>query len=171
MNEPAGSLLDQSVFDELVRHSVQRTRRYGGDLWMLYWAIDGHAAMKRALGPEQAEAITLAAAERAQGCTRRSDILARLDTNLFALLLLEANEYVATVVGDRIRRNMHRHRADAGESLNLTISCGATILSERERLTTWQRRARRALNAAQKAGGDQVLILHPRRRRESPADT
>ena len=167
MRDPITGLMTGPAFDEFAVHYVERAKRYGDTLWMLQWALDDERKLRRTLDQNRMDSVLKDVAVRAIACTRSSDVLARLDEHVFALILLQANEYVATVVGDRLRRSVHRISARRDTPLPISISCGGSPCAEAERLRTWRNRVNRAMKKAAAEGGDRVLILHPTRRKSS----
>ncbi len=101
-----------------------------------------------------------AAVERARGCIRDSDFIARLDDNRFALLITEANEFVATAVGDRIRRSVRRISSSAADKSSLNISCGITGMADGDTLKSLLERCGTALQSAIDYGGGQTITLN-----------
>jgi diguanylate cyclase (GGDEF)-like protein len=154
-------LANHRLFDEITRHHLEGVKRSGAELWMLRWGIDGHDDLRQRLGKAGADRILRAAAERARACIRRSDVLGRVRQDRFGLLLLDANEFVATAVSDRIKRSTRRVRVDARDLPGLTLSFGISPHTPGESLRAWHQRVEHALTLAREAGGDQSFVLRP----------
>jgi diguanylate cyclase (GGDEF)-like protein len=152
-------LANRLLFLELAEHQLQRHKRSGEQLWLLLWSIDDYGALRKDLGSDEADILLRATVERAQGCIRQSDVFARLDDNCFALLISEANEFVATAVADRVRRNVRRIQLDTRVTADLTLSCGMSPHVGDEALDSWIKRAEAAMQAAHIAGGNQGIAL------------
>ncbi len=147
------------LFGEQTRQHLQLGEG-SGQLWLLMWSIDELDTLRSALPGSEAETMLRAAVERARGCIRDSDFIARLDDNRFALLVTEANEFVATAVADRIRRSTRRITSPGGEKGSLNISCGITGMTEGDTLKSLMDRCGTALQSAIDYGGGQTITLN-----------
>jgi diguanylate cyclase (GGDEF)-like protein len=152
-------LANRLLFLELAKHQLQRHKRSGAELWLLLWTIDDYRSLRKNLDPGEADTLIRAMVERSQSCIRQSDVFARLDDNCFALLISEANEFVASAVVDRIRRNTRRIQFSDRVIDGLTLSCGMSSHQGQESLDSWIKRADMAMRAAVAAGGNQGVAL------------
>lgn len=152
-------LANGRLFGEQARQQIQIDGENSNQLWLLMWCIDDLDSLRSALPPSEAEALMRAAIERAHGCIRDSDFISRLADNRFALLVTEANEFVATAVADRIRRSTRRIWHSATDDRSLNISCGITGVLPDDTLKSLVDRCNNALQAAQKYGGGQTITL------------
>jgi diguanylate cyclase (GGDEF)-like protein len=152
-------LANRQLFLDLAEHQLQRHKRSTEQLWLLLWSIDDYEALRNDLGSGEADVLLRTSVERARGCIRQSDVFARLDENCFALLISEANEFVASAVADRVRRNVRRIQPGTQISAELTLSCGMSPHGGDESLERWLKRAEAAMQAAHIAGGNQGVAL------------
>mgnify|MGYP001795899634 CR=1 FL=1 len=155
-------LFNAVKFREFATAQIEGKRNSDQGLWLLLWSIDGLADLKRKELKKTAEEDPLstllrAMAERARGCVRQTDILARLDNNQFAMLIPEANEFIAASIGDRIQRAIRRLGADLGTSSPITLSCGVACYQENESYDGWRSRCFAATQNAEAVGGNQLI--------------
>ncbi|EAQ98215.1 diguanylate cyclase domain-containing protein [Congregibacter litoralis] len=129
--------------------------RHGGELWLLLWTIDELAALNE--GPDK-DSLLRAVTERVRGCIRQSDTLARVDELRFAILIDDANEFIAAAVADRIRRNIRRVSLGSAEDPSPGFSVGLTAFRGDESFDTWTQRSESALSASVAAGRNQSLV-------------
>lgn len=142
-------------FAEIAAQKMQHQQRHGGELWLLLWTIDELAALDE--GPDK-DSLLRAVTERVRGCIRQSDTLARVDEQRFAILINDANEFIATAVADRIRRNIRRISLGSAEDPSPGFSVGLTAFRGDESFDTWSQRSEKALSAAVAAGRNQSLV-------------
>ena len=150
-------LANEAHFSHLALEMMSEQRGSSPGLWMLIWSIDGFEALRRDIGEDTAFTLLRATAERARGCIRQTDVMARIDENRFALLISEGNEFIATAVADRIRRNARRLGAATSSGKPLALSCGISAFESSEPLAHWRGRCEMALQDARRHGGDQVV--------------
>lgn len=153
-------LANDDYFSELALEQM-RDHQGSAGLWMLIWSIDGFESIRRDVGEHTASTLLRAAAERARGCIRQTDVMARIDENRFGLLIADGNEFITTAISDRIRRNARRLGAAIGDGRPLALSCGVSVYSPGEALAQWRGRCEIALHEARRHGGDQVVNQTP----------
>lgn len=159
LHDPMTGLAGQRLFREFTINQIQRSVRSGAQLWMLQWQIDGFDRLRDQVGAPESDALLRGCAEGARSCVRRSDILARLGPNRFAMLIGDANEFAATAVADRIRRTLRRMPAPDGQKL--TISCGLSPHQVEEDAESWEARTGAAMDQATAGGRDRTVVrLH-----------
>ncbi len=132
-------------------------QRHGGELWLLVWTIDELSALSRSCTAIDVDTFLRSVTERVKSCIRQSDTPARLDEHRFAILISDANEFVATAVADRIRRNVRRISLPASQNSPPGLSFGMSVYGAEENFETWLSRSEIALGAAVRAGGNQTV--------------
>jgi len=158
--DPLTGMAGPGLFDELLAHNIEVSRRGGTQLWLLTWEVADRDRLEKHLAPTDQDRLIRAIAERAQTCTRRSDVLGRLDRWRFALLLLDANEFVATAVSDRLQRSARRVPPltdTPSEGVGLLL--GMTPFNGEESIKQWHGRLRRALRGARRSRDQRKVLL------------
>ncbi|MEO0438429.1 MAG: GGDEF domain-containing protein [Pseudomonadota bacterium] len=150
-------LFNARKFKEFAKAQIEGKRNSDQGLWLLLWSIDGLGELASFTDEDKLSTLLRAMAERARGCVRQTDILARLDTNQFAMLIPEANEFIAASIGDRIQRAVRRLGADLGTQSAITLSCGVACYQENESYAGWRSRCYAATLNAEAVGGNQLI--------------
>ena len=133
----------------------ERARRYGHPFSLCYFDLDDFAEVHERFGQDVAEGMLRALAESARASIRSSDLLGRLGSDAFALLLPEAESDAA----EAVLRKLGRALGDAslGNGLPLTITGAVvTCLQPAESLEAVIGAAHRLLSAARGAGNGAV---------------
>ncbi|EED32339.1 GGDEF domain protein [gamma proteobacterium NOR5-3] len=144
---------------EIANQQMKHQQRHASELWLLVWTLDDAIALFRHTAHGQRDTLLRSITERAKSCIRQSDTLARLDEHRFAILISDANEFVATAIAERIRRNVRRASLGAPKISAPGLSFGMTHYQKDEDFDTWLRRSDAALQSAVAAGGNQTVAL------------
>ncbi|WP_439101340.1 GGDEF domain-containing protein [Congregibacter sp.] len=139
---------------EHAHEQINQQQRRGGELWLLVWTIDELKALDHGADKDR---LLRSVTERVRGCIRQSDTLARTDEHRFAILINDANEFIATAVADRIRRNIRRLSLNNAGKKSPGFTVGLTPFRDNESFDAWLNRGESALSAAITAGGNQTL--------------
>jgi diguanylate cyclase (GGDEF)-like protein len=161
MYDDLTGLANRYLFAELASHHCSRSRRDDIALWLLQWEIHDYAGHRQRRGDEGSDALLRRVAECARRCTRASDVLARIGDNRFALLIIDANEFIATAVCHRIRSNVNRIRDAAGADDALRLNFGASPHVPDETLAAWSERVDRALQTARETDARELVVVDP----------
>jgi diguanylate cyclase (GGDEF)-like protein len=153
-------LLNRRGFEELFEIELERARREGRPLSLLVGDLDGFKRVNDRLGHHAGDtALELLGQELARW-KRRSDVVARIGGEEFALLLPDTDGPDALVVAERFRHAVATILRD--QPLPVTISVGAASFPEHgddaERL---MRAADEALYAAKDLGKDRAVLHSP----------
>jgi diguanylate cyclase (GGDEF)-like protein len=133
----------------------ERARRYGHPFSLCYFDLDDFAEVSERFGQDVAEGMLRALAESARASIRSSDLLGRLGSDAFALLLPEAGSDAA----EAVLRKLGQALGDAslGNGLPLTITGAVvTCLPPAESLEAVIGAAHRLLSGARSAGNGTV---------------
>ena len=156
-SDPLTGLLNRRSFDELLDLEVERARRTGRPLSVLFGDIDNFARVNEEQGHEAADAALELVARDLGKCKRRIDRAARIGGDEFALLLPETDEHGAHILAERLRRATHRSFGDA--PVPLTICFGvASHPCHGGDSATLMRSAERAMLAAKQFGRDRSVV-------------
>ena len=156
-SDPLTGLLNRRSFDELLDLEVERARRTGRPLSVLFGDLDNFAYVNEEQGHEAADAALELVARDLGKWKRRIDRAARVGGDEFALLLPETDEHGAHILAERLRRATHRSFGDA--PVPLTICFGvASHPCHGGDSATLMRSAERAMLAAKQFGRDRSVV-------------
>jgi diguanylate cyclase (GGDEF)-like protein len=156
-SDPLTGLLNRPSFDELLELEVERSRRTGRPLSVLFGDLDHFAHVNEGQGHEAADAALERVARDVCKWKRRIDRAARIGGDEFALLLPETDERGAYILAERLRRATHRSFGDA--PVPVTICFGvASHPSHGGDPATLMRSAERAMLAAKQFGRDRSVV-------------
>ena len=156
-SDPLTGLLNRRSFDELLDLEVERARRTGRPLSVLFGDLDHFAYVNEEQGHEAADAALELVARDLGKWKRRIDRAARIGGDEFALLLPETDEHGAHILAERLRRATHRSFGDA--PVPLTICFGvASHPCHGGDSATLMRSAERAMLAAKQFGRDRSVV-------------
>ncbi|WOJ97149.1 sensor domain-containing diguanylate cyclase [Congregibacter brevis] len=147
---------NRTLMAELAKQQMRHQQRHGGELWLLLWTVDELSTLVPGGGSGDTGTLLRSITERVRGCTRQSDVLARLDEHRFAILISDANEFIAGAVADRIRRNVRRVSLASTKAPHMSF--GMSAYKGEEAFDDWLSRSEGALHAAMKAGGNQTVV-------------
>jgi diguanylate cyclase (GGDEF)-like protein/putative nucleotidyltransferase with HDIG domain len=156
-SDPLTGLLNRRSFDELLDLEVERARRTGRPLSVLFGDLDNFAYVNEEQGHDAADAALELVARDLGKWKRRIDRAARIGGDEFALLLPETDEHGAHILAERLRRATHRSFGDA--PVPLTICFGvASHPCHGGDSATLMRSAERAMLAAKQFGRDRSVV-------------
>jgi diguanylate cyclase (GGDEF)-like protein/putative nucleotidyltransferase with HDIG domain len=156
-SDPLTGLLNRRSFDELLDLEVERARRTGRPLSVLFGDLDNFAYVNEEHGHEAADAALELVARDLGKWKRRIDRAARIGGDEFALVLPETDEHGAHILAERLRRATHRSFGDA--PVPLTICFGvASHPCHGGDSATLMRSAERAMLAAKQFGRDRSVV-------------
>lgn len=103
-------------------------------------------------GHEIGDRVLVAVAEHLRGSTRKSDVVARMGGEEFAVLLDDATREIAQRVSERISKGVTYHDDDLDAPLQVTLSVGVTMRDDQGCEKALFRRADAALYDAKRNG-------------------
>jgi diguanylate cyclase (GGDEF)-like protein len=144
----------EATFRDILEREVRRGQRYGQPVALVCVDVDGLATVRRAQGEAPSHTILRTLARSLRAMFRESDIVARA-THGFLLLLPHTPKRAAVSVAERVRQRARTIPLDPGPAI--TVSVGVAEAPQDgttgDALLT---AAQRALEAAQRRGGDCV---------------
>jgi diguanylate cyclase (GGDEF)-like protein len=144
-------IVDWRTFYEGAGVEFERARRYGHPFTLAYFDLDDFTEVHTRFGPEIGDGMLRALAESGRRSLRSSDVIGRLGSDAFALLLPETDSESADVVIRKLQEDLNEMSLDTG--LPLTISGGVvTCLQPVESLEAVVGAADRLLAGARDAG-------------------
>ncbi len=139
--------------DELDRW-CWRAHRYGGEYGLLFIDVDNLKTVNDRLGHQAGDVLLLAIAKALLGAVRRSDLVARIGGDEFAILLDNIPEAELAGKTERIGKAIAKLSIDhAGATLTPSVSAGFTPLEPGVKPTELLLRADRSMYAAKQAKG------------------
>lgn len=139
--------------DELDRW-CWRTHRYGGEYGLLFIDVDNLKTVNDKFGHQVGDMLLMAIAKGLLGAVRRSDLVARVGGDEFAILLDNIPEAELSGKAERIAKIIGKLSVDhAGATLTPSISAGFTPIEPGIKPSELLLRADRSMYAAKQAKG------------------
>lgn len=131
-----------------------RTHRYGGEYGLLFIDVDNLKTVNDTLGHQVGDLLLMAIAKGLLGTVRRSDLVARIGGDEFAILLDNIPEAQLAGKAERIAKVIGKLSIDhAGTTLKPSISAGYTPIEPGVKPSELLLRADRSMYAAKQAKG------------------
>jgi diguanylate cyclase (GGDEF)-like protein len=154
-------LFNRHRFDQELVREVAVMRRYGRRASVLIVDLDRMKAVNDELGHRAGDAILRAVADVLRREVRAGDVAARMGGDEFAVLLPETSATAASLLADRIAREVRACRIPSedgrGEAWT-TVSIGIAPLDADALPERALARADDAMYAAKRAGGDRFAV-------------
>jgi diguanylate cyclase (GGDEF)-like protein/PAS domain S-box-containing protein len=126
------ALPNRASFEQMLTRHVEYAARYGNPGSVVALGIDNFKYTNDALGHEAGNQLLREVAALLRGRLRKTDIVARLSGDVFAVLLHGAGEAKAQAVAQELLDLVGNHAfVIGGESVRVTMSAGLTALEER----------------------------------------
>lgn len=133
-------------------HSCWRTRRYGVEYGLLFIDVDNLKSVNDVHGHGTGDAVLIAIAKSLLASVRRSDLVARMGGDEFAILLDNIPATQISRTTDRITKAVGRRRISFGGARVLPkISVGFTAVEAGAKPVELLRRADRSMYAVKQA--------------------
>lgn len=157
--DPLTGVHNRRAFDARARRAIERARRMGDRISLLYLDLDNFKSINDRFGHAAGDEVLRQVAEIVGASLRQTDLSARLGGEEFAVLLPHADSGAARVIAERIRRGMEESRFEiGGEAFQATLSIGLAVLDgsgdDLERLSL---RADQALYRAKQEGRNRTV--------------
>lgn len=148
-------------FDERLTEEVKRARRYQFSLSLILLDVDNFTRFNENYGQGEGNLLLKDMSEILREHTRETDVLARLENDEFAVLLVESERSDAILIGERIRMALevrYMGRAGAKGRVQVTVSGGiASYPEESDTREALVEKAAASLQAARRKGGNQIV--------------
>ena len=155
---------NNNYFKQRLQQEIQRAQRYQTDLTVGMLDLDHFKRVNDSYGHPAGDAVLSHVASILIASVRATDVVARYGGEEFGFLLIEAAVPESTIITNRLRERIARHRFEIpavhGEPLrvNVTVSIGLAPFRADDTLTTVLGRADDALYEAKARGRDQVRV-------------
>ncbi|MEE2001752.1 EAL domain-containing protein [Alkalimonas sp. MEB108] len=120
-------LPNRTLLIDRTEQAIQRAKRAGQQIAMLFIDLDRFKKINDALGHDIGDEVLVQAAKRLQAMTRSQDTLSRLSSDEFILLLPDTNQEAAGRLAKRILETMQTPYQFAKEPLSISASIGIAI--------------------------------------------
>jgi diguanylate cyclase len=160
LRDPLTGLPNRLAFDERIGQEFARWKRYGRPLVVSIWDIDRFKRINDNYGHKAGDRVLRILAELLSEQVRETDFMARYGGEEFVLLMPETGLDGAQSVAEKLRLavqecDTHFH----GQPVELTVSCGLTLLSEGDTAESALERADQALYRAKRAGRNRCITI------------
>lgn len=158
-------LPNRNLFRDRLRHALDRVRREGRGVGVLFVDLDGFKEVNDTLGHEAGDEILELVAQRILGAVRDEDTVARLGGDEFTVILeKDPSLSGAEAAARRIRAAMLPPFQVQGRTLSLTASVGVAVTRNGEiAAQDLVHSSDMAMYAAKQNGGDGQSVLLPDR--------
>jgi diguanylate cyclase (GGDEF)-like protein len=141
---------------------LSATPRTGKETAVACCGLDGFAALNERLGVAAGDEVLRVVAGRISDTLRSGDLVARLDTDRFLVVLRGVHHLRGAIrVANKVRAVVEDPIPLAGGMIEQTMSVGVTIISRGESVDSVMERAEGALGMAKDAGGNVVTSSPP----------
>jgi diguanylate cyclase (GGDEF)-like protein len=156
LHDPLTSLPNRALFLDRLRGALDRSRRTGAPVAVLFLDVDGFKAINDSLGHGAGDRLLMVLAERFRGMLRPMDTVARFGGDEFTFLFEGLDsEDEATLVAQRITRSAGLPITLAGQQRSISISIGVALVTDpEEEIDDVIRQADTAMYRAKESGGD-----------------
>ncbi len=155
LHDPLTSLPNRALFLDRLRGALDRSRRTGTPVVVLFLDVDGFKEINDTLGHGAGDRLLAVLAERFRGMLRPMDTVARFGGDEFTFLFegLDSEEE-ATLVAQRITHSAGLPITLAGQQRSASISIGVAMVTDpEEEIDDVIRRADTAMYRAKDSGG------------------
>lgn len=158
-------LPNRNLFRDRLHHALDRARREGRGVGLLFVDLDGFKEVNDSLGHEAGDGILERVAQRILGAVRDEDTVARLGGDEFTVILEEDPSLSgAEAAARRIRAAMIPPFQIRGRTVSLTASVGVAVTRDGEiAAQELVHSGDMAMYAAKRNGGDGQSVLLPDR--------
>ncbi|MFC3149522.1 diguanylate cyclase [Litoribrevibacter euphylliae] len=152
-------LCNRRSFEKIANKELERAQRYQTPLSILALDLDYFKQINDTHGHPFGDEVLKAFTNVCLDCLRKTDLMARLGGEEFAVLLPETTEYLATNVGEKLRIAISEINltTETGEVVTVTCSIGVTTATmQDDNIAMMLHRADEALYDAKKFGRNKV---------------
>ncbi len=142
--------------EEILRNEMERARRYGDPLSVIFVDIDNFKQINDTYGHRKGDEVLMKVADLIRRELRKTDFVGRFGGEEFVIILPETEPERAVRVAERIRERIEREDFGVGE---VTISAGVTGLKGEDDYGSLFVRMDRAMYLAKRKGKNRVEIL------------
>jgi diguanylate cyclase (GGDEF)-like protein len=161
LHDPLTALPNRALFLDRLRGALDRSRRTGSPVVVLFLDVDGFKQINDTLGHGAGDRLLMELAERFRTMLRPMDTVARFGGDEFTFLFegLDSEEEAA-VVAHRVTQSASRPLTLGGEQHTVSISIGVYLVTDpEEEIDDVIRQADTAMYRAKESGGDRFEVF------------
>jgi diguanylate cyclase (GGDEF)-like protein len=161
LHDPLTALPNRVLFVDRLRGALDRSRRTGGPVVVLFLDVDGFKQINDTLGHGAGDRLLMVLAERFQAMLRPMDTVARFGGDEFTFLFegLDSEEEAA-LVAQRITQSATVPLTLSGQQRAVSISIGVYIVTDpEEEIDDVIRQADTAMYRAKESGGARFEVF------------
>jgi diguanylate cyclase (GGDEF)-like protein len=161
LHDPLTALPNRALFLDRLRGALDRSRRTGGPVVVLFLDVDGFKQVNDTLGHGAGDRLLIELAERFRAMLRPMDTVARFGGDEFTFLFegLESEEEAA-LVAQRVTQSAGLPLMLGGEQRTVSISIGVYIVTDpEEEIDDVIRQADTAMYRAKESGGARFAVF------------
>lgn len=161
LHDPLTDLPNRALFLDRLRVALDRSRRTGAPVAVMFLDVDGFKAINDSLGHAAGDRVLTVLAERFRALLRPMDTVARFGGDEFTFLFEGLDgEQEAALVAQRISRSAGGELALADQQRSVSVSIGVTIVSDPDTvIDDVMRHADNAMYRAKEFGGDRFEVF------------
>ena len=124
LHDPLTGLPNRLLFQDRLRHALERGRRENTPTCVLITDLDGFKAINDELGHPMGDLVLVTFAERLRSVLRASDTAARLGGDEFSIVCENTEPADADVLADRLRASVTEPLPLGGTTVTVALSIG-----------------------------------------------
>jgi diguanylate cyclase (GGDEF)-like protein len=159
--DPLTGMLSRQALVVLLEREVERARRNGDSLSVVLIDIDGLRAVNETHGRSGGDAVLVEVAGRATRAARGAEVVGRIGSDKFLLLIdgpfEQVEDAVRRLLSDILAVPIHLGHA----AVDVRASLGVALLGPHEDTASLMSRGEQALSQAKAAGGGTVAFSQP----------
>ncbi|MGH2919822.1 MAG: diguanylate cyclase [Solirubrobacteraceae bacterium] len=161
-HDPLTGLLNRRRLEQEISQQIRLAERYRRQACLIMLDLDGFKPINDTVGHAAGDELLKGIGDVLRERVRRSDMVARVGGDEFAILLPQASRQQAARVAEAVRQAIRdRVTITAGTELRTTASMGVVALEPDDSPGRVLLRADQAMYAAKDAGRDGVVIAGP----------
>jgi len=156
-------LANRTTFDNHLKLSIEKTRRYGGKLAVLFLDLDRFKIVNDTLGHTIGDKLLIEVAKRFSNCMRASDTLARLGGDEFGILLASTDSTCNAIdVAQKLREVISEPIEVEGYCLHPSTSIGISMFpDDGDSASVLLKNADAAMYRSKDSGRNQISFFSP----------
>ena len=148
---------NRAAFDSNFKREIELSHRKATDLSLIVFDIDHFKRVNDRYGHSVGDLALKNVAQTVEATIRSSDALYRVGGEEFAVVLNGTDKQGASLLAERIRRNIEALAFTQPKGLHVTLSLGIATLMAKDTPSSLFARADEALYAAKKSGRNRVV--------------